>query len=322
MAEKKYDVFLSHNRNDKPAVRQLAEALKKRGLTPWLDEEQLVPGRPWQEALEDVIETAISAAVLVAKDGMGPWQHREMRACLEQLVERGLPVIPVLLPGAPAEPELPLFLRGVIWVNLRGGLTKEGLDRLQWGITGKKKQQEPAGGHLFEGPAEAPARRVKHFQDVALDELRKKLSSNAEAVCVVAAGIGGIGKTMLARQFVATEAPTMFPEGAAWLNGTNLIAELRRVAERFGLQDAGRHSAEQAVAFLCRALHDRPVLLVIDNVDPAQVDLRHLPIAGGKSRTLITSRAVHLADELDDEAISLRLNVWPRESIYPPDRTW
>ena len=31
-----------------------------------------------------------------------------------------------------------LFLKAFTWVDLRGGLTDDGLDRLQWGITGQK----------------------------------------------------------------------------------------------------------------------------------------------------------------------------------------
>jgi hypothetical protein len=133
-----FDVFLSHNSKDKPTVRQLTQASQARGLEVWLDEEQLVPGRPWQEALEEIIQTTRTAAVLVGKDGLGPWEIPEMRACLSEFVNRKLPVIPVLLPNAPAKPELPLFLRAFTWVDLRGGLTDDGLDRLEWGITGSK----------------------------------------------------------------------------------------------------------------------------------------------------------------------------------------
>jgi len=136
MAE--YDVFLSHNSKDKPAVRQLYAALKKRGLRPWLDEEELLPGRPWQEALEQIIATTITAAVLVGKDGLGPWEQPEMRACLAEYVDRKLPVIPVLLPGAPKKPKLPLFLRGFTWVDLHDGFTADGLDKLVWGISEEK----------------------------------------------------------------------------------------------------------------------------------------------------------------------------------------
>jgi len=133
-----FDVFLSHNSADKPTVRALAKALKQRELRVWLDEWELVPGRPWQEGLEKIIGSVRSAAVLVGSDGLGPWEEPEMRTCLTQFVKRRSPVIPVLMPGAPKEPALPLFLAELTWVDLRGGLTDEGLDRLQWGITGKK----------------------------------------------------------------------------------------------------------------------------------------------------------------------------------------
>lgn len=133
-----FDVFLSHNSKEKPIVRQLADAMKSRGFNVWLDEWELIPGRPWQEALEEIIQTTKAAAVLVGADGLGPWETPEMRACLSEFVDRHLPVIPVLLPGAQHQPSLPLFLKQFTWVDFRGGLTKEGLDRLEWGITGKK----------------------------------------------------------------------------------------------------------------------------------------------------------------------------------------
>lgn len=133
-----FDVFLSHNSKDKPAVLALAEALRGRGLCVWLDVWELVPGRPWQEAIEQVIATATTAAVVIGRDGIGPWEEPEMRACLQQFVSRRMPVIPVLLPGAPAEPKLPLFLGQLTWVDLRDGVGEKGLDRLEWGITGIK----------------------------------------------------------------------------------------------------------------------------------------------------------------------------------------
>jgi hypothetical protein len=36
-----FDVFLCHNSADKPAVREIAQKLKKEGIKPWLDEEQI-----------------------------------------------------------------------------------------------------------------------------------------------------------------------------------------------------------------------------------------------------------------------------------------
>ena len=138
-----FDVFLCHNRKDKLAVRELDEKLRARGLKVWLDERELIPGRPWQESLEKIIHTTKSAAVLVGADGGGPWQQRELHGCLSEFVERDLPVIPVLLRNAPRKPDLPLFLKLLTWVDFRGvGLTKEGLALLEWGITGKAPIQK------------------------------------------------------------------------------------------------------------------------------------------------------------------------------------
>ncbi|MFL6262850.1 MAG: toll/interleukin-1 receptor domain-containing protein [Thermoanaerobaculia bacterium] len=100
-----FDVFLSHNSKDKPEVLKIAEALQDgRGLKVWLDEWELPPGAPWQDEFENIIRTVRSAAVLIGKDGLGPWEIPEMRACLSEMVDRKLRLIQVLLPDAPAKP--------------------------------------------------------------------------------------------------------------------------------------------------------------------------------------------------------------------------
>ncbi len=133
-----FDVFLSHNSQDKPTVRELAAALRARGLAPWLDEEHLVPGRPWQEELEQVMSTVPAIAILVGAEGLGPWEKLEARGALEQAVLRGVPVIPVLLPCASNKPTLPLFLGQYTWVDFGAGLTAHGMDLLEWGITSRR----------------------------------------------------------------------------------------------------------------------------------------------------------------------------------------
>ncbi|MEO1392668.1 MAG: GUN4 domain-containing protein [Cyanobacteria bacterium J06634_5] len=137
MAEQPFDVFMCHNGEDKPAVIRIAEQLQTQGIQPWLDEWELRPGLDWQVALEAQIEQIKTAAVFVGPAGLGPWQVREMQAFLREFVERGCPVIPVLLPDAPAEPKLPTFLRGKTWVDFRRE-SPEPFGRLVWGITGVK----------------------------------------------------------------------------------------------------------------------------------------------------------------------------------------
>ena len=139
-AEPEFDVFLSHNSKDKPAVRELSARLTERGLRTWLDEEQLRPGLKWQTALEQIVRTCRSAVVCVGPDGQGPWHQNETEALLNRFAAEDppAPVIPVLLPEAPDDVELPLFLENHTWVDCRGGLTDDLLDRLKWGITGEK----------------------------------------------------------------------------------------------------------------------------------------------------------------------------------------
>ncbi len=132
----KYDVFLCHNSADKPMVRRLASALLRRKIKPWFDEWCLIPGRPWQEALEQTIQNIGCATVLVGESGIGPWEDREMRAFLNEFVRRNVSVIPVLLPGTAVKPALPLFLSAFTWIDMREGIRKRSIDRLVWGITG------------------------------------------------------------------------------------------------------------------------------------------------------------------------------------------
>ena len=135
-------MFLSHNSQDKVIVRQLAKLLAASRVRVWLDEWELQPGQPWQFVVESIIETTKSAAVLVGPEGFGPWEVPEMRACLEQFVRRKLPVIPVLLPNtAVRAEELPVFLRGLTYVDMSSGITREQLQKLIWGITGRKPQK-------------------------------------------------------------------------------------------------------------------------------------------------------------------------------------
>src|SRR5438093_402085 len=119
--EPEYDVFLSYNRLDSRDVQAIAQALKACQLRVWLDEWELVPGRPWMANAEAAVERSRAMAVFVGPSGLGPWQDREMRLGMERHVYGNHSVIPVRLPGAPdpADIELPGFLRQNTWVSFR-----------------------------------------------------------------------------------------------------------------------------------------------------------------------------------------------------------
>ena len=154
-----FDVFLSHNSKDKATVRKLKKKLEDdNSLSCWLDEDELPPGVPWQPVLEKGIRDSKSVAVLVGNDGEGPWQAEETMAALELAVREQLPVIPVLLPSAPSQPDLPMFLANRGWVDLRGGLKKDDVDKLVWGITGSKPNPTGETQPVAEPPSKTPAK--------------------------------------------------------------------------------------------------------------------------------------------------------------------
>jgi WD40 repeat protein/energy-coupling factor transporter ATP-binding protein EcfA2 len=209
----RYDVFLSHATRDKPVVEELARLLKKAGFEPWLDKWNLIPGEPWQEAIEKALEECATCAVCLGPSGTGPWQNEEMRAAIDARVSdrsRHFRVIPVLLPhserGEPSR--LPAFLRATTWVEFRDTLGDENaLHRLIRGIQGAPPGPDP-GEAVAEGAQ--PYRGLQVF-DVAdalfffgrealtewlLDKLRTDRTGNRFLAIV---GPSGSGKSSLAR---------------------------------------------------------------------------------------------------------------------------
>lgn len=98
-----FAVFLSHSSADKPPVEELARRLAREGIQAWLDRWNLIPGEPFQPAIEKALAESETCAVFVGPSGFGPWQNEEMHAAIDRRVrasDRRFRIIPVLLPGA------------------------------------------------------------------------------------------------------------------------------------------------------------------------------------------------------------------------------
>ncbi|MFZ4629884.1 MAG: SUMF1/EgtB/PvdO family nonheme iron enzyme, partial [Blastocatellia bacterium] len=121
-----FDVFLSHNSKDKEFVRTIAGLLRKQGLNPWLDEEQLVAGKPWQPELIEGLNASKTCAVFIGLHNMGNWETEEVSAALIKAADsKEYRLIPVILPGIEdpfSDNRLSLFLKTRTWVDCRPGL--------------------------------------------------------------------------------------------------------------------------------------------------------------------------------------------------------
>jgi len=136
-----FDVFLAHNSLDKPEVKLVAAALKRRNLKPWIDDEQILPGKLFQDEIQQTIPLVKSAAIFFGVRGLGRWQSWELRSLINQCVKRNIPVIPVLLPGVNQLPENLIFFEEFRWVCFSQSIDDESvLSLLVSGITGIKPQ--------------------------------------------------------------------------------------------------------------------------------------------------------------------------------------
>lgn len=139
MTKYKFDAFFSYNRNDGPLVKQIANEMTNAGIKVWFDEWEVQPGKKWKKELCRGIRESRSIIVFIGPSGVGPWEEQEIENAIDQYVNQGSSVIPVILPGVEKVPELPAFLDQFNWVDCRSTQTSQiSLDRLIWGITGRK----------------------------------------------------------------------------------------------------------------------------------------------------------------------------------------
>lgn len=95
-ATKPFDVFLSHSHADADFVRQLAEHLEdKHRLKAWLDQWELIPGRPFVRAMAKGLNEAASCAVCLGLNTPAGWFQNEIENAQDrQTREAGFGVFP------------------------------------------------------------------------------------------------------------------------------------------------------------------------------------------------------------------------------------
>ena len=253
-------------------------------------------GSLWSRAVEEALQKSRSVAVLVGKGGLGPWEQYEYLAALSESVRRGLPVIPVLLPGAPAEVKLPLFLKSFAWVDLRGDL-KEGLDDLERGISGRNLDNHADHGSTGSRLHNLPFPSLGELFKGRSNELTRIECLRGSGKCAqVIHGLGGIGKTRLAIEyawragdrytavwFVRADSREALQHNLAALAGPALLNLPGRTAQ----------AEEEVIGAVLRWLRENPGwLLILDGVDSKEASMavgEILPFASS-GRMLITSR--------------------------------
>jgi hypothetical protein len=121
-AQKRYDVFLSHNSKDKPLIEIIAEQLREDSLEVWLDKGNLDSGDSFPDEIQQAIENSKAVLFCIGSHGLGKWQKLEMNACRVSSVDGKLKIFTIILPSLENLPDGSeyVFLRQEIYLKWDG----------------------------------------------------------------------------------------------------------------------------------------------------------------------------------------------------------
>ena len=71
MGNSEIKVFLSYAREDADTARRIYNDLKKQGIIPWFDEEDLLPGQKWETVIKKEIRESDFFLLLISSYSMG-----------------------------------------------------------------------------------------------------------------------------------------------------------------------------------------------------------------------------------------------------------
>jgi tetratricopeptide (TPR) repeat protein len=287
MADASYDAFISYRSGDLALAEEVNRRLVAEGFRVWFDKARLDPGCKWHAEIEAGCEASrIILPVLTPRWQESEWTRFETYGhdC----------ALGLWFEGEGLEDILPPPLRGMQHVDLRAP-TEAGWQALCAAL--RRLLGEPL-------PEKAP--RVAHLpyahnpyfvgRERLLLAIHERLHpaptvALTHAPAFVVAGIGGVGKTMLAREYA--ERFWRLYRQTLWVSAaqtSSLMVEFARLALEMGLLTEPTADVGADAALALRALAaDTPRLLIIDNAEDEEAVQAWVPQTGG-CRTIITSR--------------------------------
>lgn len=120
-------VFLCHASADKPKVRELYRTLRRRGVQPWLDAEDLIPGQNWEMEIPKALLSSDAIIICLTPNSVDKegYVQKEIKFALDKALEMPEGRI-FLIPARLEACDLPFSLSKYQAVNLfeKGGYTK------------------------------------------------------------------------------------------------------------------------------------------------------------------------------------------------------
>lgn len=174
MEKRPLKVFLCHASTDKPKVRELYRYLKKRGIQPWFDEEDLVGGQDWQVEIPKALATSDAIIICLTKNSVDKegYIQKEIKFALDKALEMPEGRI-FLIPVKFEECEVPFTLSRYQWVDLT---IESGYAKMMKALKFRASQLERSTVELTKKDVEEEnlAREKKEREAVELAEQERK----------------------------------------------------------------------------------------------------------------------------------------------------
>lgn len=352
-------VFLCHSSDDKSAVKELYNHLIEDGVDAWLDKENLLPGQDWKIEIpkavrgSDVVIVCLSSHS-ITKEG---YVQKEIKFALGVADEKPEGTI-FIIPARLEDCQIPERINRFHWVDL---FSDDGYERLLKAlrvransvgaavIPQKNKKANVLNRTLTEthkkqgklensinqdntlNVSQLPPRQYRDFvgRQSQLGDIENALNDTLSKWIVAIDGIGGIGKTALARETTERMLANNFFEKVVWeqspkdmttttpsrgLTYDGVLDAIAYQLEAFELlQVVGKEKEERVKKLLCTY----KTLVVLDNLETAHDTqnsiIERLTKILSFSKALLTSRhrfsgdvySVHLSGLIQDEAINL-----------------
>lgn len=112
-------IFLCHSSSDKPVVRVLYKRLIAKGFKPWLDEEDIIPGKEWQLEIPKAVKESNVVIVCLSRSSVSKegYVQKEIKYALDIADEKPEGTI-FIIPLKLEECKVPERLSRWQWVNL------------------------------------------------------------------------------------------------------------------------------------------------------------------------------------------------------------
>ena len=306
-------IFISYaHRDGAELARRLQADLTANGFDAWLDSQRLAAPAVWSAEIEREIDAREVTLALLTP---GSFESEICRAELLRCLRKGRRLIPVFTVAGANRPR---YLEERQFRDFRDSIRYD--ERLQELFADIRGVDSATLLEAFRATRvtylKAPP-RVAHYleRSDALRTLRNTLfaEDDCQPIALTAiSGMGGIGKTVLARALTEDEVVQQaFPDGIVWITAgkesrRDFIQQMHEVAKTLG-SDPSRYEDVQACENRYRTtIATKAALIVVDDV-LSSADIEPLLAESRRSRFLITTRDASLASLVGAREYSVNL---------------